>query len=226
MTAGDFGQAVDPDRALALSYVPSGMRPALAALWTLDARLGAALRSGGDRMIARIRLAWWRDALEALDRGPAPDEPVLAAVADHVLPLGVGGAALAGLEAGWSTLLEPELGPGQLAAYADARGGGLFTLSARLLAGSAPPHIAPAGEAWALTDLARHVRNATEAEAALAAARQRLAAVLPRWQPALRPLGMLAMLAARDALGQPGRPEPQGTPGRMLRMMRHRLTGR
>lgn len=219
-------QALDPDRVLALTYVPTVVRPALTALWNLDARLGSVLRGGGDRMIAQIRLAWWRDALEALDAGPPPAEPVLTAVALHALPPGVGGADLAALEAGWSVLLEPELGPEQLGAYAEARGGGLFALSARLLSGSVPSHVAAAGEAWALTDLARHTRDPGEARAALSAARRRLAGAPPHWPRKLRPLGMLAMLAARDAAGKAERPEPYGSPARMLRMLRHRLTGR
>ena len=39
------------------------------------------LAGGREPLISRIKLAWWRDALEALDGGPAPSEPVLQAVA-------------------------------------------------------------------------------------------------------------------------------------------------
>ena len=47
-----------------------------------------------------------------------------------------------------------------------------------------------------------------------------------RWPSALRPLGMLAALALRDAARGTGRFERQGAPARMLAMARHRLTGK
>jgi len=213
---------LDPDRILALSYVPARVRPALAALWALDAALGAVLAGGREPMLSRIKLVWWRDALEALDRAPAPGEPILQALARDVLPRGVAGAEMAAMEEAWSLLLEPEpLGPAELERYAAGRGGRLFALSARLL-GAGHPDAERAGRVWALGDLARH-SNAADAGAALDA----LHAVSPvaRLPRALRPLGMLAALARRDAEPERPRWEPQGSPGRMWRMLRHRLTG-
>jgi phytoene synthase len=214
---------LDRDRILALGYVNARVRPALEALWSLDAALAAVLSSGRDPLLSQIKLAWWRDALEALDGGPPPAEPALEAVARHVLPRGVTGTELAAMERGWTLLLTPDpLTPEELATYASSRGGLLFTLSARLLGGSGDS-VATGGEAWALIDLARHSGSEVDAEAALAAARSKSRGHLPT---RLRPLGMLAALAHRDA--EPGRPrwEEQGAPGRMLRMLRHRFTGR
>jgi phytoene synthase len=214
---------LDRDRVLALSYVNARVRPGLEALWSLDAALAAVLSSGRDPLLSQIKLAWWRDALEALDNAPPPAEPALEAVARHALPFGISGAELAGMERGWTQLLTPDpLTPEELATYASARGGLLFTLSARLLGGSCE-NVEAGGEAWALIDLARHSGSEVDAEAAIAAARSR---PLGRWPSRLRPLGMLAALAQRDA--EPGRPrwEEQGAPGRMLRMLRHRFTGR
>jgi len=216
MTSG-----LDPDRNLALSYVPAARRAALASLWSLDAALGAVLAGGREPMISRIKLAWWREALERLDRERAPAEPVLQALAGHVLPAGLTGAGLAPMTEGWDALLSPEpLTEEELSLYARARGGHLFRHSARLLGGEAA---AGTGEKWALADLARHSGNDADAEAAIAAARALPPA--PRWPAKLRPLGMLAALAERDL--EPGRVrwEAQGSPGRMLRMLRLRLTG-
>ncbi len=84
---------LDPDRILALSYVPAKRRAAVGALWRLDSALGAALAGGREPMIARIKLAWWREALERLDREPAPAEPVLQEVAAHLLPALTGAGA-------------------------------------------------------------------------------------------------------------------------------------
>lgn len=214
---------LDPDRTLALSYVPARRRAAVGALWRLDSALGAALAGGREPMISRIKLAWWREALERLDRERAPSEPLLQELEEHVLPAGVGGAELAGMEEGWSILASPEaLTPDELTAYARARGAGLFRFTARLL-GDCETVVDEAGEAWALVDLARHCSTAGDSDIALAAARERL---LPRrWPSRLRPLGMLAILAARDL--DPARPpwEARGAPARMWRMLRHRISG-
>ena len=212
----------DPDRLLALAYVPAKRRAAVGALWRLDAALGAALAGGREPMIARIKLAWWREALERLDRGPAPAEPVLRDVETHLLPA-VTGAELAAMEEGWTALAGSEvLSAGDLRSYAERRGGLLFRYTARLL-GAEVDGLEPAGEAWALVDLARHCATAEDSDVALAAARERRGP--RRWPPRLRALGMLAALATRDS--DPARApwEPKGSPARMWRMLRHRITG-
>jgi len=165
--------SLDPDRILALSYVPANRRAAVGALWRLDAALGAALAGGREPLISRIKLAWWREALEKLDREPAPPEPVLQEVAAHLLPAGIAGAELARMEEGWGVLSSPEpLTPDELARYAWARGGLLFRYSARLLGGGGEG-LKQAGEAWALVDLARHCATTEDSDVALAAARER-----------------------------------------------------
>jgi len=214
---------LDLDRTLALAYVPAKRRSAVGALWRLDSALGAALAGGREPMISRIKLAWWREALEKLDREPAPAEPVLQELAEHVLPAALGGEELARMEAGWAILADPEpLAPDALAAYARARGALFFRYTARLLGGD-EDGIEPDGEAWALVDLARHCATAEDSDIALAAARERN--LKRRWPSRLRPLGMLAALAARDL--EPGRLpwEARGAPARMWRMLRHRISG-
>ncbi|HEX8225869.1 MAG TPA: squalene/phytoene synthase family protein [Allosphingosinicella sp.] len=213
---------LDPDRILALSYVPVRSRAAVGALWRLDSALGAALAQGREPMIARIKLAWWREALERLDREPPPAEPVLKEAAARLLPA-LTGAELALMEEGWAVLPSGEaLTAANLRTYAERRGGLLFRYTARLL-GADAEGLQPAGEAWALIDLARHCATRGDADVAVAAARERR---WPRrWPPGLRPLGMLAALAERDS--DPARPpwEPRGAPARMWRMLRHRITG-
>lgn len=213
---------LDPDRTLALAYVPAAKRPALAALWRLDAALGSVLASGREPMVTRIRLAWWREAVERLDREPPPPEPLLQALAAEVLGRGVTGAELAGLEEGWEAITAVGAPSAEeLARHGEARGGRLFALSARLLGDEAFP-VAAAGARWALADLARHSSDPREAGAARAMARAK--AGEPRWPKRLRPLGMLATLALSDL--NKATPHPPGSPMRMLRMMFHRITGR
>jgi 15-cis-phytoene synthase len=213
---------MDPDGRLALAYAPAAARPALEALWRLDVTLGAVLATGREPMVTRIRLAWWREALERLDHAPPPPEPVLEGVARHLLPAGIAGAELAAMEAGWEAIADPGRLPREaLDSYAEARGATLFRLCARLL-GGADFDLAAAGELWALADLARRSADPADRAAALDSARGRHG---PKsWPKRLRPLGMLAVLADRDL--KRASPESQGAPGRMLRMLRHRLTGR
>lgn len=214
---------LDPDRTLALTYVPARRRAAVGALWRLDSAFGAALAGGMEPMISRIKLAWWREALERLDREDAPAEPILQDLALHVLPVGVAGAELGAMEGGWAVLAGAEaLTPDDLALYARGRGDSFFRTTAKLL-GVEGADVGQAGEAWALVDLARHCATREDSDVALAAARERR---LPgRWPSRLRPLGMLAILAARDL--EPARPpwEARGAPGRMWRMLRHRISG-
>lgn len=213
----------NPDVVFALGSAPEPARSRLAALWALDEALGKVLVTGREPMISRIRLAWWREALERLDREPAPKEPVLAAVAEQLLPSGLTGAELSAMEEGWLAILgDQPVESEALDRYARARGGRLFESSGRLL-GGVGTEVGQAGEIWALVDLARHSTEEHDVEAALTAAGLR--SLPQRWPRALRPLGMLAALAARDL--QPGRPrwEEPGSPPRTARMLRHRLMG-
>lgn len=214
---------MNPDIAFALGSAPVLVQPALYALWQLDDALGRVLANGREAMIARIRLAWWREALERLDREPPPKEPVLEAVAAHLLPAGLTGAELAEMEPGWAVLPgDQPITPDELESYAHARGGSIFRLSAKLLGAELAAEAA--GEAWALVDLARHSTERADIDAALTAARTR---TLPTsWPKPLRPLGMIASLAARDLERGPERWEQPGSPPRIARMLRHRLLGR
>lgn len=213
---------LDADRRLALAYAPASRRLALEALWRLDVTFASVLATGTDKMVSRIRLAWWREALERLDADAPPPEPVLQALAAHVIPAGVSGAELAMMEEAWAILLaDAELSHKELDAYAGARGGRLFGLSARLLGDSDFP-VDEAGNLWALADLARHSARPGEARSALKAARP---GATTRWPRPLRPLGMLDKLARRDVERASDIWEAQGSPARMLRMIRHRLTG-
>lgn len=211
---------LDPERALALAYVPRDVRQSVGALWMLDARLGAVLAASRDPTLAMLKLAWWREQLAALASAPLPADPDLAVLHDDIRlrPLG---AELADLAEGWAAVAG-ESDAAALERHAGERGAKLFGLTGKLLAPELSFDVAPAGSRWALVDHARR----SDAERALGLS---LAAAQPhhqaRWPRALRPLGMLDALASRDiAAGHVT--EPAGAPARVLRMIRHRLTGR
>ncbi|MGJ3648769.1 squalene/phytoene synthase family protein [Sphingomonas sp. GlSt437] len=214
----------DPETRLAISYARPAARAGLAALFALDARLGEITRGKREVMATQFRLAWWRDALNALGAAPPPGEPLLQALAATVVRAGVSGAALAALVDGWEAVLGDEaVDPAVIA----SRGAGLFGLAAQLLAEEADRQVSIAGEIWALIDHARHAGSPGAAERSIESARLIMAAgIATRWPKQLRMLGALAVLAMRDARHGADHLERQGEPVRVARMLLLRLTGR
>lgn len=198
-------------------------------LWRLDERLGAIVAAANEPAIGAMRLIWWRDALIALDTPGAlpPAEPLLGDIAAHLLPGGLRGASIAELEDGWAALLDAETpGETEIMAHGEGRGGPLFAMSAALL-GAVPEDVGRAGEGWALADLGHRLRDPEARAFARHKAAERLAEVsIARWPVALRPLGLLAVLARGDAAMPADRQRRQGSPKRLLRALAYRLTGR
>jgi len=208
----------DIDRQLLMAHVPARAREGVTALLALDDALGDILRSMREPMVGQMRLTWWHGALTALDGAPPPAQPVLQALADGVVPM-VRGADLARQIEGWEELLDPEpLGPDRLDRYAAARGGGMFKALAHIMGVTPSDATAAAGQAWALADLATHLRDAEDAERAAALGRRaRHAAFARPWPRSARPLGALTLLAAERG---------RSPPARAVRLVWHRLTGR
>jgi phytoene synthase len=229
----------DPERMLALDYAPAACRAALHALFALDDTLAQVPRTTTEPIIGQMRLAWWHDALGRLDQAAPPAQPVLQALAAEVLPNGVSGATLAELVVGWEALIEAEtVDAAAMTAHADARGAALFAAAAVLLGrddrrvaavllGRDDRRVAAAGRGWALADLSRHLRSPEAAGAARATAAVALAEALAGgWPVALRPLGALAHIARMNLSVPADLPIPSGAPGRVGRLMFHRITGR
>jgi len=210
----------DPEQRLALAYVPRERRAALACLWQLDARLGRVVESTTEPAIGAIRLAWWRDALARLEAGPVPPEPLLRGAATLLLPA-VHGMDLAELANAWGLLFDRPLEQAQVEEYGRERGARLFRLSALVL--GADEVLANAGAGWALAELAFSTRDRVLRAQALGAARSAFGSWNGRSPSRLRPLGMLAVLARLDAAAGLDQPRRQGSPGRIARMVAHRL---
>ena len=173
-----------------------------------------------DPRLGAIRLAWWRERLEALDEGGGtPAEPRLKTVAAEILPRGVTGAELSRLEDAWLPLLEPFPWGEQQAEGLALRGRILFGIGARLL-GVTSDEAAEAGALWSLVDGGHHCTDPVSrgmlgkrASAILAAATR---APMPR---GLRVLTVLAALAAADVVR-----EGSGLK-RLSAAVKHRLVG-
>jgi 15-cis-phytoene synthase len=212
----------DRDRYLATLYAPAAARPALFALHALDIELAAVVDSTTEPMLGQIRLAWWREQLQALDAGAMPAQPTLAALAAEVVPRGISGASLEPLEDASLALFDDDLD-----AHAAARAR-LFDAALRVLVPAPDAALVEAartlGTGWALVDAGRQGRTLTPAQLDSAAA------TLAPWKaPAgARPLWALAALAHTDvaALRQGRPPEPRGTPGRQARLLWSIMTGR
>jgi 15-cis-phytoene synthase len=189
------------------------LRPAFDALFAIDDAMGDVVAKASDPALAAIKLAWWREQLEELDRGKVPAEPRLKAAAEHLLPCGVNGAQLAQIEEGWAVLLqdEPDMG------LAEARGGRLFGIGAVLI-GLDHKLLEGAGRLFAGIDFARRGYRKIEPS--------KIAMGGIQFPGPLRPLTALTALAFRD-LKHGGPPfEAEATPARALALLRHRMFGR
>lgn len=216
-------EAVMREQALAVGYAPAATRAGFAALLDLDHQLASILQSTTEPMIGQMRLTWWYEALEKLDREPAPAHPVLQRLATSVLPAGVRGADLAPMIEGWEALLDDgdPLDDERIARHAEARGGVLFASVGRLLGGEDWEAL---GIAWAKADLAGHMSDQAVAERIGAQALRELnAALSPKRTGGKRGLSGLAILA-RESLRHPDR--LPGHPIRAARLAWHGLMGR
>lgn len=186
-------RAGDGDRDFALVHIAAD-RPAVAALWALDWRLGEIVAATTQPMVGQLRLTWWHDALTSLHAETAKGEPVLDALARHALPA-ISGEDLAGLIDGWEVLLDSlPLPDDALHIYAEQRGVRLFALTARLLGGATDD---AAGRGWALANFAARCSDGDTAQRAYAMARDAFAAArIDRLPRALR---ILARLSRDDA---------------------------
>ena len=217
---------LSPDKRLAFAYLPRRLRPALEALFAIDAAMADVVRTTTEPQLGAIRLAWWRERLEELDHGThAPPEPRLQAVETELLSRGVRGSDLAGLERGWLSLFDPfpwDAGTSEAIWF---RGRLLFAMAAQMLERTSDA-IEEAGGVWALADVARHCSD-VESRTMLVGQARIFARPLggTKFPSVLRPLSMLAVVAMRDiAHGEPF--EREGAPGRAAAMLRHRVSGR
>ncbi len=214
---------IDPERDLILTYAAPSARPGLEALLALDEALARLLRTTREPALGQMRLAWWREALAKLDTAPAPAEPVLRALEAEVIRHGVTGASLVPIVHGWEVLIEEEvLDADAMRRFGEGRGQ-LFAAAGKLLGSDGDP-LDVAGQGWALADLARNLDAEEERATARDLARPLLAAAAAaRWSRPARALGAFAHLARLDLAEAP---RPAGAPGRVGRLLWHRLTGR
>jgi len=213
--ADELTVAIGGDRALMLQQVGADVRPGFEALFQVDAAMADVVARATQPALGAVKLAWWRERLEALDQGKVPAEPRLAAAAKELLPRGISGADLSRLEAGWATLFDQTADPELIG----QRGAVLFDLAGRLL-DRCDERLADAGALYSLVAVGR--RGLPELLTDARPFAERL--TRHRFDRRLRPLTALARLAARDL--KQGEPfEEEGIPPRLAAMLRHRWSG-
>ena len=182
----------EPALGLALTWQPRASRPALAALFALDQRLGNVVAGAREPLLAQMRLAWWRDQLESGTQAVA-GEPLLSEIAAR---WGERARHLAVLANGWENLLgDAPLADEAIDAFATAKGEALAAFVDLAGATSDRDGAFAAGRRWALADFAWRASHSHERESALTLGRQ--VSSPPVHSPQLRGVAVLGGLARR-----------------------------
>ena len=153
---GALARAADYDRYLAALFAPVQSREALFALIAFNHEIARIPEAVSEPMLGRIRLQWWREALEAAYAGaPARRHEVALPLADAIQTHGLDRAAFDALLDAREGDLEPEAPPdlAALERYADATGGALTALMLQATGAERAAALEAArrvGTAWAL----------------------------------------------------------------------------
>ena len=166
--SGEDARRADHDRYLTCLFAPAERREALFALLAFNAEIARVRESVREPMMGRIRLQWWRDALEALRRPGAEPPihplagPLAAAIQRHSLGEGHFETLIEAREADLED--QPFSRLGDLVGYAEASSAPLVALFLEVLGAAEWPDAGRAaateagrhtGIAWALTGLLR-----------------------------------------------------------------------
>lgn len=151
---------VDPDRYLSALFAPAAQRPLLFALYAFNHELAHIGETVKEPMVADIRLAWWREAVEGACDGTPRNHDVVRGLAELFARTG---APLEPFEA-MIMARRFDVGAaafndmGSLEDYADATSGNVMRIAARLLDADRVLDYAllrQAGTAYALAGLLR-----------------------------------------------------------------------
>ncbi len=215
----------DRERWLSILWAPAPARPALVALHAFDLEQQRIVADTKESLLGEIKLAWWREQLDALGKGGPPQaQPILRALATEAIPRGVNPLTLSSMEEGFLPLLLD--GPLDAPALARARGVPLFEALATVIAGAplaaeAREAAAAAGVIWAWSRLLRGPWG--EAGQHLAGLRLPAIAAAPRpLPPSLRGLTHLALDDCSRAAGGRKLVRP-AAPARQWRFLRAAL---
>lgn len=218
--ASNLEDEIGDAECVALNYARADFRPKLAAFFALDRRLGQIVASSSETMLGQMRLAWWRDMLNASAQDRPAGDVVLDAIGQSW-----GGEALAlqPVVDAWEVfLVAEELATDVLAAFGDGRSAPIVAALGSLDARTAE-QVQVAGALWALADTAAYVSDETERAKVLDLAKATLDAPTSLARIP-RSLAVLKALSLR-AIARGGRPLMEGR-GAALTALRAGLIGR
>ncbi|MEX2452128.1 MAG: phytoene/squalene synthase family protein [Rhodospirillales bacterium] len=152
----------DRDRFLCAMFAPANRRGYLFALYAFNLEIARVREIVSEPLIGRMRLQWWRDALDSIYRGTGPNNPVARAVAETVAACPVSRGHFETLIDGREADMqdEPFETLNELIAYAEGTSVPLVRLSLEALGVSDERSHAAArgvGTAWALSGLMRAI---------------------------------------------------------------------
>jgi len=159
---GELIRRYDPDRFLTALFAPADRREDLFALYAFNLEVAKTREVVSEPLLGRIRLQWWREAIDEIYAGSLRRHEVAEPLAGAIRRHGVPRALFDRLIDAREFDLE-DTAPATLAAledYAEATGGALVELALHILGAAGPAALAAgrrAGTAWALTGLARAV---------------------------------------------------------------------
>lgn len=140
-------EKIDRPSMLASRFYPASLRAHFLAIRAFNAQVARVADSVDNELMARIRVAWWRDAIRSAFQGKPPKDPTMIAVADAIYDPAV--KAQGGLvedhffricDARESDLSAPSAPPTleEVESYAEKTSSRLFYLSLNLLGISTP----------------------------------------------------------------------------------------
>jgi phytoene synthase len=148
----------DADRYLATLFAPQPARDALMALYAFNVDVARIPESVSEPMLGEIRLKWWRDALDTLEKGGVTGNPVADALGEAMRTYALPKPVLLGVidARAFDLFGQPMPDMPALKAYLQKTQGSLFALAAAIVSGTKSDRdldamAGSAGFAWGLT---------------------------------------------------------------------------
>ncbi len=152
---------LDHDRFLTTLFAPAGKRAPLVALYAFNVEIARVRETVSEPMLGRIRLQWWREAIEGIERGEVRAHEAAVALAETRGERPFPARELIALIDARERDLDdaPFADMAALEAYAEATSSAVMAIAGGMLAeprvAAARAAIRPAGVAYALTGLLR-----------------------------------------------------------------------
>jgi phytoene synthase len=145
----------DKDRYISLLFAPSASRPKLAALYLFNAELERIPKLVSEPQLGAIRLQWWREAVDAIYNGDAPEHPLVQSLAPVIRESGIPVEGLLALVDAHEAALYREVPETleDLERHLGQSSSMLMQLAVMVLGGSAPETAGLAGVAYGLARL-------------------------------------------------------------------------